>query len=122
MNIPLTILVYAVALFVAGLEAIILYQIATDKMKLLYLISNDDGDASLSRFQFLIFTFVIGAGFLYLTVKGSTFPVVDEGVLMLLGISGASYALGKTLDKAVPPNVPESTTTVTVNPPQAPKE
>ncbi|HEY2407145.1 MAG TPA: hypothetical protein VGI10_14135 [Polyangiaceae bacterium] len=41
--------------------------------------------------------------FLYLTVKGAGFPSVDEGVLMLLGISGATYALGKTLEKPAAP-------------------
>ena len=102
MNIPLTILVYAVALFFVGLEVLIIYMIATNKIDLNYLVSDEHGDASLSRFQFLIFTFVIGAGFLFLTVKNIAFPTVDEGVLMLLGISGATYAIGKTLDKPAP--------------------
>jgi hypothetical protein len=108
MNIPLTILVYAIAFFFVGLEGLIIYMIATNKIDLNYLVSDDHGDASLSRFQFLIFTFVIGAGFLYLTVKNVTFPAVDEGVLMLLGISGATYAIGKTLDKPSPPKSPDA--------------
>jgi len=105
MTIALTILVYSVALFFVGLEGLLLYMIAKNKIDLTYLIGDHDGDASLSRFQFLIFTFVIGAGFLYLTIKNSMFPAVDEGVLMLLGISGATYALGKTLDKPTPTTV-----------------
>jgi hypothetical protein len=47
----------------------------------------------------LVFTFVIATGFLYLTLKGSAFPVVDDRVLVLLGISGATYAVGKGLER-----------------------
>jgi hypothetical protein len=108
MNIPLTILVDSVALFFVGLQGLILYMIATNRMDLKYLIGDENGDASLSRFQFLIFTFVIGSGFLYLTVKNVAFPNVDEGVLMLLGISGATYAIGKTLDKPSPGKSPDT--------------
>jgi uncharacterized membrane protein YphA (DoxX/SURF4 family) len=103
MNIALTTLIYVVAAFFATLQAIILWKIGKNEINLRYLIAGEDGDASLSRFQFLIFTFVIAAGFLYLTVKGAGFPSVDEGVLMLLGISGATYALGKTLEKPAAP-------------------
>jgi hypothetical protein len=106
---PITVLAYSVVLFITGIEALILYQIATNKINLSLLIADDDGDASLSRFQFLIFTFIIGAGLLHLTLKGSTFPTVDEGILMLLGISGASYAIGKSLDKPTPATVTTNT-------------
>ena len=92
-------LVYATTVFLTALEALILWKMATDKLDLRRLIANDNGDASLSRVQLLVFTFVIAAGFLYLTAKGSTFPVVSNGVLVLLGISGATYAIGKSLDK-----------------------
>lgn len=109
MNLALTLLTYSVILFITGVEAVILYQIATNKIDLHLLIADDNGDASLSRFQFLLFTFIIGAGLLHLTLKGSSFPSVDEGVLMLLGISGASYAIGKSLDKPTPTTVTTTT-------------
>lgn len=109
MNTPITMLAYSVVLFITGVEAVILYQIATNKINLHLLIANDDGDASLSRFQFLLFTFIIGAGLLHLTLKGSAFPTIDEGILMLLGISGASYAIGKSLDKPTPTTVTTTT-------------
>lgn len=63
----------------------------------------------MSRFQFLLFTFIIGAGLLHLTLEGAEFPRVDEGILMLLGISGASYAIGKSLDKPTPTTVTTTT-------------
>jgi len=109
MTAPITLLAYSVVLFITGIEALILFQIATNKIDLHLLIADDSGDASLSRFQFLLFTFIIGAGLLHLTLKGSEFPTVDEGILMLLGISGASYAIGKSLDKPTPTTVTTTT-------------
>lgn len=100
MTLPLNVLIYVLSAFFTGLQAVILWKIATNQIDLQYLISGENRTASLSRFQFLVFTFVIAAGFLYLTVKGAGFPKVDEGVLMLLGISGATYALGKSLETA----------------------
>ncbi len=99
MNYALTFLLYATTVFLTALEALIVWKMATDKLDLRALLSNGQGGASLSRLQLLIFTFVIAAGFVYLTAKGSAFPVVNDGVLVLLGISGATYALGKSLDK-----------------------
>jgi len=117
MTAPITLLAYSVVLFITGIELVILYQIATNKINLHQLIADDHGDASLSRFQFLLFTFVIGAGLLQLTLKGSAFPTIDEGILMLLGISGASYAIGKSLDRPTPTTV--TTTTAATSDPTA---
>ena len=110
MSIALTLLVYSFTVFLAALQALVLYKIATNQINLQLLLSDDRGDASLSRFQLLIFTFVIGASFLYLTVKGAAFPPVNEGVLLLLGISSATYALGKSLEKPSPsaPSAPSA--------------
>jgi hypothetical protein len=64
-----------------------------------------------------LFAFVIAGGFAYLTVKGNAFPVIDQSVLTLLGISSANYALGKAIDNQTPtPKVPPAPT-----PPQDPK-
>jgi len=65
-------------------------------------IADKDGDASMGRFQLLIFTFVIALSFLYvITSPGSSgFPEVPGSVLTLLGISGSSFLVSKTVDKA----------------------
>ena len=65
-----------------------------------YLISEENGQASLSRFQFLVFTFVIAMGLLVLTLKGTGFPQIDSSVFGLLGISGGSYVASKITQKA----------------------
>ena len=51
--------------------------------------------ASMSRFQLLIFTFVIALSLFLLVVKGDKFPEVPANVLTLLGISASTYAVSK---------------------------
>jgi len=53
--------------------------------------------ASLARFQFLIFTFVIAGLFLLLSIEHGTFVDIPTNVLGLLGISGGTYAVGKAM-------------------------
>lgn len=55
----------------------------------------DSGKASLSRFQFLIFTFVIAGLFLLLSIEAGTFVDIPQNVLFLLGISGGTYIVSK---------------------------
>lgn len=56
--------------------------------------------ASLSRFQFLVFTFVIAGLFLLLSIEAGTFVDIPQNVLILLGISGGSYVVSKTVGPA----------------------
>ena len=51
--------------------------------------------ASLSRLQFLIFTFVIAGLFLMLSIEAGTFVTIPQNVLWLLGISGGTYVVSK---------------------------
>jgi uncharacterized membrane protein len=62
--------------------------------------------ASLSRFQFLVFTFVIAGLYLVLSLETGTLIDVPNGVLILLGISGATYAAGKAMGDKKPPPKP----------------
>jgi hypothetical protein len=56
-----------------------------------------DSKASLSRFQFLVFTFVIAGLYLLLSIEAGTFVDIPVNVLALLGISGGSYVLSKSV-------------------------
>lgn len=83
------------------LGAALLWRIFTGAIDLKYLIGDvPTGDASMSRFQLLVFTFVIALSFLYLvtTPGGTGFPEVPANVLVLLGISGSSYLVSKNID------------------------
>jgi uncharacterized membrane protein len=82
--------------------ALIVWYIWTGKIDLRYLVSELDGSASLSRFQFLVFTFVIAMCFLVLTLDSGQFPQVDTTVLGLLGISGGSYVVSKAIQASLP--------------------
>lgn len=102
-------------LFLGALAVIVLAKIVTNKIDLEWLISEDNGHASMSRFQLLIFTFVIAISFIRLTEssKDNKFPEVNSGVLTLLGISASTYAVGKGIQKSgngeehVAPNTPK---------------
>lgn len=82
--------------------AVVLARMLSGSIDLSLLVSEGDGSASMSRFQFLIFTFIIGASYLALAFKstGATLVDIPNGVLGLLGISGGSYVASKVVQKA----------------------
>lgn len=107
---------------VVGLFAfLVLWRIARGDINLDLLISEKTGEASMSRFQLLIFTFVIGLSFFLIVVSnanivenskrvsttsgpaGPTLPDVPGGVLGLLGISASSYTVSKAIQANMPP-------------------
>jgi|SRR5712691_2046977 len=90
---------------------VIIYKMLKGDINLQYLIAGDDYDASLSRFQFLIFTFVIAMGLalIILSATPPSFPKeIPGGILALLGISGGSYVTSKAVDANAkkPPTTP----------------
>ena len=96
--------------FLTLMGATIIYYIWTRKINLDRLISEPTGDASMSRFQLLIFTFVIAASFFLIVASGKTpsFPSdVPRGVLLLLGISSSSYLVSKGIQFSDPAGVKE---------------
>jgi hypothetical protein len=125
MTFALTLLVYVIILFIASLEAIVIYRLLvpreTGGIDLSWLLAADDGRASSSRLQLMLFAFVIAGGFAYLTVKGGAFPVIDQSVLTLLGISSANYALAKAIDNQTPTPKPPSGPTPPGAPPPGPQ-
>ena len=91
---------WIIPVFIGLLGLLVLYKIYTDKIKLEGLIneSNSDGSAglaSMSRFQFLIFTFVIAMSLVVITIATGKFPEIPNGVWALLGISSGSYVVSK---------------------------
>lgn len=91
-------------LFICLLGLIVLMKIYSNKIDLSYLISEENGQASLSRFQFLVFTFVIAVSLVLLVINSLSgpqpgFPEIDTGVWALLGISGGSYVVSKGIQK-----------------------
>lgn len=58
--------------------------------------------ASLSRFQFLVFTFVIAGLYLVLSLETGTLIDIPESALVLIGISSVTYAAGKAMNGKPP--------------------
>ncbi len=91
-----------VVIFIGLSGLMILWYMVTGRINLEKLISEDDGTASLSRFQFLVFTFVIAMS-LFLVIVGKTPPAfppdIPPEILALLGISGGSYVISKGIQK-----------------------
>ena len=89
---------WIVIAFVGASAGVILWKIARNDIDLKHLISEPGGDASLSRFQFLIFTFVVAMS-LFMVTLGQDVPAfpdsIPPGVFALLGISGGSYVISK---------------------------
>jgi uncharacterized membrane protein len=84
--------------------ATIIAKIWRGEIKIDFLISEQNGQASMSRFQFLIFTFVIAISLFVLVIANIksgniVFPTIGSGVWALLGISSGSYVVSKGIHK-----------------------
>ncbi len=89
---------------ILGFAAIVLWKIGSGEIDITRLISepatdpNNAGEnqkGSLSRFQFLIFTFVIAGLYTILCIESGTLIEIPDSVLLLLGISGGSFLVSK---------------------------
>ncbi|MDQ3802230.1 MAG: hypothetical protein M3416_00005 [Acidobacteriota bacterium] len=93
---------WILTIFVGLLALMILVKIWRGDIDLNYLISDELGYASLSRFQFLIFTFVVAISLFYLIVNKTPpgYPDIPNEILALLGISGGSYVVSKGIQNS----------------------
>jgi hypothetical protein len=104
---------WTVTVLIGAFAIAIIFKMIKGDINLMYLIAGADGDASLSRFQFLIFTFVIALGLFLIVLSAQPSPAFPQtipgGILALLGISGASYVTSKAVDaNAAQPPAPET--------------
>ena len=108
-----TAVVVAIIILAIGLTVVRLMWTKTiDLSRLLTEVSTDGNGqtqmkASLSRFQFLVFTFVVAGLYFILSLETGRLIDVPNGTLMLLGISGLSYLGSKTITSGSnPPPAP----------------
>ena len=110
---------YIICGLVGFLAIIVVWRIADGTIDISQLISEANGDASMSRFQFLVFTFVIALS-LFLVIVGAdkhpAFPQIPGTVLALLGISGSSYLVGKSIQFSDPAGLVPHDAPITVSP------
>jgi hypothetical protein len=120
---------YVLLGFIALIGILVIWKIFNGTIDLSMLISEPNGDASMSRFQLLIFTFVIAASLFLIIVSERRFPpTIPQGILVLLGISSSSYLVSKGIQFSQPQQdvtiavVPKSVTVpavVVTSPPTA---
>jgi hypothetical protein len=104
-------------ILLSALGATVVVKMAVGIIDLKFLVAEPDGQASLSRFQMLLFTFVIASlYFLYSLYSmtsgdGGKLPEIPGSVLGLMGISGGSYLLSKGISAASGSNAGSSDST-----------
>jgi hypothetical protein len=86
---------WVVVAFIGLVGLVIVIKLFTDKIDLNTLLSEPDGKASLSRFQLLLFTFVIASIYVVICLQQGELQEISNGVLGLMGISGGSYVISK---------------------------
>lgn len=91
----------ALVAIICAFALVIFWLILSNRIKLDGLIAEAGGKASLSRFQLLLFTFVIAGLYLLLSIESRTLIDIPNNVLGLLGISGGSYLISKGVQSGV---------------------
>ena len=114
---------YIICIFIGLLGLLVLWKIVTGSIDLSELISEENGGASMSRFQFLVFTFVIAMS-LFLVIAAHPgypqFPAAVPGtILALLGISGSSYLVSKSIQFSDPAGIVDRGSDVVISPVKA---
>jgi hypothetical protein len=98
---------FVLMIIILATAGVVLLQIVRGRIDLSDVLTEPNSTkASLSRFQFLIFTFVIAGLFLLLSIESGTFVNIPDSVLALLGISAGSYAVSKGITAGTNQNVP----------------
>jgi uncharacterized membrane protein len=86
---------WIVVIFIGLVGGVVVLRIYKNQIDLFTLLEDTDGKASFSRFQFLLFTFVIAMCLMILTIESGEFPKLDMNILGLLGISAGSFVVSK---------------------------
>jgi hypothetical protein len=104
LRLAVTVLAYVLAVGFLGLFWVVIYKIATDKIDLGSLIRDRTtggvAKTSIARFQLLVFTLTIAGLYTILSIESGILVEVPDGTLALLGISGGSFLLSKSIGKS----------------------
>lgn len=94
---------YFALLIVFLFGVIVLAEMVAGRIDLSQLLGeHGNSGASMSRFQLLIFTLVIGLSFVLVVANTNKMPEISTQVLLLLGISGSTYAVSKGIQATTP--------------------
>jgi len=109
MNVLLMIFGFGFFTIMGLLCSMLLYKMWTNQINLSSLLKEANGDASMSRFQLLVFTLVVAIGVYLYMLKNLALPDVPPSILTLLGISASTYAAGKAISFSRPEGVTKPT-------------
>ena len=99
---------YGLAILIFLFGFVILVGMAMGDIRIDTILSESGGGASMSRFQLLIFTFVIALSLFFIVANNpSQFPPVPADILTLLGISATTYGVSKGIQAANPDMKPK---------------
>jgi hypothetical protein len=110
---------WIICIIVGGIGLAVIWRIFDGSIDLTKLVSEPNGDASMSRLQFLIFTFVIAIS-LFLIIVSQPHPAfptnIPPTVLSLLGISASSYLVSKGIQFSNEAGIVQRTPEITIFP------
>lgn len=86
---------YVLLFLISFFGLVVIVDMLRGSIDLSELLDEVDGGASMSRFQLLIFTFIIGLSLFMLVAGGGKFPSIPSEILTLLGISASTYGVSK---------------------------
>jgi hypothetical protein len=92
-------------LIMGALCVLLLVKMWTDRIDLSTLLDEANGDASMARFQLLVFSLVVAVGVFLFILKNMKLPDIPQSILTLLGISASTYAAGKGISFSRPEGV-----------------
>jgi hypothetical protein len=117
MNTVLQWMAFGFLLIMGALCIMLLIKMWTNQIDLSTLLDEANGDASMSRFQLLVFSLVIAVGVFLFILKNMTLPDIPQSILTLLGISASTYAAGKGISFSRPEGVTKPSSMGTARPP-----
>jgi hypothetical protein len=95
--------VLAVAAFFVAAWALMSRSAIPGRNLLLKIICTQDGFASLSQFQIMLWTIIVGASAVYVMVLSGNLINLTDGTLVLLGITGGAALLARVPGRTDPP-------------------
>ena len=110
----------AFILLMGVLCVMLLIKMWKNEIDLSSLLEEANGQASISRFQLLIFSLVVAVGVFLSILHTMRLPEIPNSVLILLGISASTYAAGKGISFSRVEGVLKQPPTITLVAPPPP--
>ena len=89
-------------LIMGALCLMLLVKMWKNEINLSTLLEGENGNASIARFQLLVFSLVVAVGIFLYILEYKNLPTIPDSVLTLLGISASTYAAGKGIQFSRP--------------------